>query len=380
MKKFIIGLITFFAIITISLITILIFFIHKGNLRIPTGYTKAKLVNTQSIGLDDINSILIEYKSDDIMFYSSDTEELVLKEYMSFTPTDDQLAMIKKNGNDLIIKGDRGNFNFSFFGSSYYNYVEIYLPESYTDQLSVATSSGNIETDLQFNLNSFEASSISGDISLNEITGDMINLSSSSGNITFSRIQCQSTFETTSTSGDIILKEVIAKDIHVTTTSGNISIGNGEGNRFITSSSGDIQLLDGRGNSDVSTNSGTITMKNTDGIFHVSSSSGDLKITALSGGGSLETTSGEISLNYIEDIPGNVKDLTLSAMSGDITLNLPTSLHFNFNVDTTSGDIRTPFDNNLNFNKKGNHASGVIGDNPQITVEIKTTSGNIKLK
>lgn len=298
----------------------------------------SKLVNTQTLSLDDITSISIWYSSFDVMLYASNTNELIIKEYMNFIPTDNELAQITKNNHSLNIKSGKkdNNFGTSLIPGS--NKVEIYLPADYNGILAIATTSGNISSDLVFNLEQFNAA-------------------------------C--------TSGTIIFNEIKATDINIATTSGNIEVDKADGNRNIASSSGEIKLYNGSGDTHASTTSGNIIIENASGKITTSASSGNIKVNGLSGGGELSTTSGNITLILSDDLNSLTYNLDLTASSGNITLKIPSNLSFNFNAKTTSGDIRTSFDNDLAYNKDGNNTTGTVGSKPSMDIEIVATSGNV---
>lgn len=341
MKKFLITFIAIFSITAISLVGIMIHTIKKGGTNVSFVNPKINLVNTQNIDLENIDSISIKYQSDDITFYTSDTNELILKEYMNFNPDKYQLANIARGSNQIKIKGGNRNFNIGFLFPGHYSKTEVYLPSKYAGILSVGTSSGNIDSDFSFSLATFEASSTSGDISVNEIYAEDITISSNSGNITFLKA---------------------------------------DGKREFSSTSGDIKVFDGTGDSNFSSNSGNITIDKTNGQLKVNASSGDIQITSLSGGGDFNTSSGNLNLEFSEDTNAINDDIKISASSGNVTLKLPSALNFNFTAQTSSGDIRTFYDDGLTYNKKGNHATGTVGDNPDVTIGIKTNSGNIRIQ
>lgn len=380
-KIVIIVLTILLSITMLSFAVISVFNYNTKSMSPSSIFKETTLVNTQTIALNDINSLSVEYHSDDVLFYYGDTDELVLKEYMNFTPSNDQLAKLNQNGDHVTIKGAKKNFNINFsFGNNHNSRAEIYLPSSYSGDLKVTNSSGDIDADLSLNLTTLNAESSSGDIIFSNVSADVVNLTSSSGSIRSNSIEAHSNFAASSTSGDMKLKEVYSENIIVSTSSGSIGIQKAEGNRQISSNSGDIKISDGTGDSIVSSSSGSITLMNVSGQFDIEANSGDIKMEAYSGGGSIKTSSGKITLDYMEDTLSNVNDLKLSSSSGDVNLNLPSLLEFNFTADTSSGDILTFFDKQLSFNKKGNHATGAIGDNPSMDIQVNTTSGTIKVK
>jgi len=337
MKRLGIIFITGFAFISIGLICLLIYSISHGPGTIFTtaGLSSAKLVNTQTISLDGINSIDILYRSDNIDFYISDTDELILKEYKSYTPDDDELAVITKSNNEISIKCETRNyrlFNFGMISSR----VEIFLPIKYSNKLSAETSSGNISSDLTFNLSEFTVESTSGNIRVNEVYAEHIKAKASSGNISF-----------------------------------NVA----EGDREFSATSGNIKVYGGQGDGEFSTSSGNITVEKASGFFDAEASSGNIKVIDSVGGGDINTTSGNITLG----LETMTQDIKVNASSGEVRLTLPDTASFEFTSQTSSGAIRTFFDTMLSFNKKGNRASGTIGDSPEIDVNIETTSGNIRV-
>jgi hypothetical protein len=336
MKRTMMTFIAAFILIAVGLIILMIYAITRGSSGSFTG--GMPLVNEQEIDLEGIDSISFSYSSGEFIFYQSDSEELVLKEYMNYDPEEEALTRINKSGSDLTLRGGREHHNmFSFWFFNHNRRTEIYLPSQYAGKLSVETSSGNINSDLVFRLTEFSASSTSGNIRFNEVYADTIDVSASSGNITF-RIA--------------------------------------EGTRRFEATSGNIRVLGGAGDSDFTASSGNITIENASGHMEVGASSGEIKVLDLNGGGRLETSSGNISL----ELNSLTEDLSVNASSGNVSVSLPDSASFNFSAGASSGDIRTFFDDDLSYNKRGNEAYGAFGDNPRLEVSIETTSGNIRVK
>jgi len=337
MRRMIIGFIIAFAAIAVGLICLLTISISRGTEGFSQGFSNTKLVNTQNISLDEINSINILYQSDDVTFFTSDSEELILKEYMNYTPDDNALSTINKSGSDLTIKNGKQKLRFTafrLFSSS--TRVEIYLPDNYHEKLNIETSSGNINSDLSLTFSEFAASSSSGNIKINEVYSDRISASASSGNITFQ----------------------VA-----------------EGNRQFSTTSGNIKVLDGIGDSNFDASSGNITVKKASGHIEAEASSGNIDIIDSVGGGDLSTTSGNIKF----ELTSLTGDVELTASSGDVRVIFPNEASFDFTAKTSSGDIRTFFDEVLSYNKKGNEASGTVGSSPNIDVNIETSSGNVRV-
>ena len=331
-----------------------------------------QLVNTQQISLENITSIEIEYTSDDVVFYASDTDELILKEYKTYTPEEDELSNITTDGNGVSIRGGRHK-NRIFSIGNHYSRNDIYLPAKYAEELAVTTSSGNITSDLSFNLSQFTSNCHSGDVTLNEVHAKSIKITSSSGNITIQKAEGER--EISSHSGDI---KVYGGNGESTfeASSGNITIEKAVGNLTADANSGNIRIMDSEGEKEVETSSGNITIENSTGVVKATASSGEVEVTALKGAGRISTKSGNIKFE-LKEVNG---DIELEASSGNATLIVPDTITCNFNAEASSGNIKTFFDDQLSINKNRDYASGTIGDNPSINIQMNTMSGNIRVE
>ncbi|MDR2149738.1 MAG: DUF4097 family beta strand repeat-containing protein, partial [Spirochaetaceae bacterium] len=104
------------------------------------------LVNTQEIALENINSVDIAYSWENITLFESDTNTLILKEYMSIDKSN-YYAHISNSGDKIFIKKGSRPFGigigilFNVFNAR----VEVYLPKSYTKNIKIKASSGKIE-------------------------------------------------------------------------------------------------------------------------------------------------------------------------------------------------------------------------------------------
>ena len=72
-------------------------------------------------------------------------------------------------------------------------------------------------------------------------------------------------------------------------------------------------------------------------------------------------------------------DVSLDSGSGSARLTLPKELSFTLEAKSGSGSIHTDFDEVLSYNKKGNEASGVVGENPVCAITVNTKSGKIDI-
>jgi lia operon protein LiaG len=276
------------------------------------------LTDTRTISAANIDTISIKYFSDDITLYASETDEVVIKEYKNYTPKSNQATKVTTGDNKIMIAGDKWCNLFSGLLLQK-SRVEIYLPIDYAGALLVSVSSGDINSELILSLATFTASCSSGDIVLNGIIAENISMSASSG--------------------DIVLNEITAKSISLSASSGDLT----------------LQKATGQLKADVT--------------------SGDIRISAFTGAGKIHASSGNLNLGLLQ-LTGDIK---LGTSSGDVELNIPDTVGFYFEVKASSGDIETYFDDKLTYEKRKKHATGEIGDNARYNLQVKVTSGDVKV-
>ncbi len=377
MRKFIISMVAVFGVIALGLIVLMVTIINSSRLSNSSSYSSARveLVSTRNLSMAGIEQLSLEYSSDDIIFYESDTPELILKEYMNITPDEKELTQIKQSGSKLKLRGgERRQQNLMF---SYYNgYVEVYLPAAYRGSLSTSTTSGDIDTALVLNLSEFAASSSSGQINFNEVYATQISASATSGDIEFEIAEGTRSFS--SSSGSIKIQGGNG-DTSVSSTSGDIMINDNKGELKAEASSGNITIKSAMGSKEIETTSGDIRLSKCSGYLKASSSSGEINVTDLDSAGCFESTSGDIYVSFTDELVTNKEDIEAAASSGQIVMKLPSGLRFDFEAKTSSGKIDTFFDDSLSFQKDGDYASGIVGGNPNFQLNISTTSGDISV-
>jgi DUF4097 and DUF4098 domain-containing protein YvlB len=307
-----------------------------------------ELVNEQEIALDNINSIEIAYHSEDVTLVKSNTDSLLIKEYMNkdnavfyadITNSDGKLTI--KQGNRLFLR--------------IHARVEVYIPELNMKDLTIKTTSGRIKALDEYICSKINMESTSGSISVNTIIADTINLNTTSG---------------------IIYGERIKGNTTVQTTSGGIKLGEVEGTVFLKSSSGRMSGGTINGNINVRTTSGKIIFGDIVGDAFAESLSGRIELNRVSGTITAETTSGSIHCSTTE----NGGNISLASTSGGIYLGIPANNSFNFSSRTTSGHLSTPFSDRLFIPVSDkNSAQGIIGEKNGPNITIKTTSGSIKV-
>ncbi|GHU75599.1 hypothetical protein FACS189461_2150 [Spirochaetia bacterium] len=285
------------------------------------GVSEKDLVNTQELVLENINDISIVYAWENIELFENDTDTLIIKEYMTIDKSD-YYARITNSGNKIRIERGKRPFGLGtgILFNSYSARVEVYLPASYGKNISVKTSSGNIEAAGEFSSTEINIESSSGNMSIKTLAADTINLKATSGNIR----------------GETLT-----------------------------------------GNSTIRTTSGSIVFDNTDGDVSAKSSSGRIELKRVSGGVTAEASSGSIRCAVAE----SSGLISLTASSGSVALKLPRSLAFNFSSRTSSGSVSTPFPDKL-FSPVSDKrlTQGSIGEEPDnLDINLKTSSGSIKV-
>ena len=332
-------------------------------------YVGMHLVLEKEVPIDGIDSISVSYSmnSNDIFLYEGQGDMLVIKEYNEAELSENELSTVSVNGSKLEIKGKRrssrsiraGFFHFGYGGG----YTEVWLPASYKGELALATSSGDITSEMDLVLErDLMSASTSGEITMPDITASNVSLASTSGNVRIENIE-------TDTNGT-------AGDINIATTSGEITVQHVDGNAVFSSTSGNAKIMEGSGERSVSTSSGDIMIDGADGFWKIHSTSGEVWVKGQNDNGSIETTSGDVSLEIVE-LSGT---LDVNTSSGSVNMKLSQDSAFNFSADTASGDINTFFDDDLHFSKRGNSAKGIHGQNPQgNSIRIGTTSGDVRI-
>jgi len=169
-----------------------------------------------------------------------------------------------------------------------------------------------------------------------------------------------------------------ATSVRLESISGSIQIGDHLNQVYTKTVSGNIKLRNIRGNIEVKTTSGKVSGHEINGDIKASSVSGDLAFLDSQGGLSyLHTTSGKIRAE-LKIIDKDASGMSLSTVSGDITLYLPEDASFDLDISTVSGEINSGFKVLIDSVSK-RKLQGEVGTGG-ITIKLKTTSGDISLR
>ncbi len=396
MRNLKISLIVILGVIILGLCRIMAWGMEYGNrggrfFSVGETYSDMQVVLDKEISLDGISNIEILYSenSNDVFFYESEGDTLVVKEYANYELEEKEVSTVAITEDTIEIKGQRRNQQNLFFGGPYgfgysstgWGYTQIGLPASYKGNLTVQTIGGDIRSDCDLNIDgSFIASSISGDMMLPTLSAKSVTLTSTSGDLNTGKkisITSNGTGEITisTTSGDVHA-EFLSGKTTITSTSGDISVEKMDGDVSVSTTSGDVKILDGSGRRSIYTSSGQIIMKNIDDFFDINGSSAEVVVEAKRGEGKVVTSSGDVRVE-LSQLTGN---LEIETVSGEVVTCLSNDSSFEFKADTTSGDINTFFDDDLSFSKKGNSAQGSVGTmEPGYMVQIHTISGDVRV-
>ena len=353
-----------------------------------------ELAGEWEIAAAEIESLYVDYSmnSNDVYLYEGTGENIVIREYVTFKQKEEWFSTIEQNESSLVVKGKRRHFGFFLIGGFNSDaHIEIYLPPSLLAEVDIVTTSGEIRSEKDFeSVRSFAVESSSGDIRLQSVVAEKITAGASSGSITFDYAEGKVSAQ--ATSGDIVFHQIVG-DAAISTSSGDITVKQIEGNITVSATSGDVTLYQAEGDIAASTSSGEIQVLGGAGLRNCSATSGSIRLVDMVGRFDLHTTSGDIYLENgigygeAEASSGDI-DIRLSQLegsldidttSGEVGIRIPSDVSFTFAFDSSSGECITFFDDALSFNKRGTSAKGDYGSNPDMTINISTSSGDVHI-
>lgn len=249
----------------------------------PTG---VELRNTITLSGEQVEDLELSYSSQNIYFYLSDSEDILIQEYLR-SDSDEAKAVVSLKDGKAVVKGGTGRkygifwININMGG---WEKIEVYLPDKMFQTVSVSVSSGNISAQENF-----------------AIQCGKLSLKASSGSI---RLE----------------SSIHAEEVKVQVSSGNIMLKGIEGVVDVEASSGNITLERMRGSGSIETKSGNIRVITED-------ITGDL---------SMEASSGNVTLELPEDIQFHFSAAT---SSGNIKTDFDDSLSYNKRGNEAEGDV-----------------------------------------
>lgn len=218
----------------------------------------------ENIPLDNFNKINVDFSSADIIVQTTNEPNLRVVQKSSGKLKNEEKFTINKENDNIIIKRNTSPVVFSIFNiGNLQERIEIYIPKSYTKDLDIQSSSGNVIFNSDINLNNISCRAGSGNLQgETNINGNDVNLKASSGNIN--------------------VETLISKTYKVNTSSGNIHINSLSGSGDAAASSGNVKInyKDISEYSNVSARSGNVNLVVPKGLsfeFNGRCSSGDIR-------------------------------------------------------------------------------------------------------
>lgn len=241
--------------------------------------------HTLTYEIDNIHDVVISYDEEDITFFESPDDTLIIKEYMTDADSKYYAKVDMDHGYLHVSEGGKPLFG------SFSRHIEVYLPEIYTGSLKVTSTNGNVDfSEVNLEVTSLCIDCSSGKVRIGNAYADTINLSSTSGTLDIVRLE--------------------GKEIDISTTSGEVVCDEISGNVTYVSTSGDIEIK-----------------------------------SAVGEGSYKAENSGILDITYT-DVEG---DLYLYNKNDDVELTLPKDLNFRFEAVTKNGSVSTPFESVLSM-------------------------------
>lgn len=274
-----------------------------------------RLANELTFSLDGVSEVTISYDEESVTFYESGNDALTVREYMTESKRGCYARVEQRGGSIHIREGGKPLLHDGFL-----RYIEVFLPASYQEDLTVTTTDGEIDlTAVRPSLHMLRVDSTSGTVRLGAADARSIRLSTTGGVLDADRLSAD-TVRIDTTSGSFSCKE-LAGDVSYTTTGG----------------SADIQSAAGSGSYRVS-------------------------------------NAGALHVVYTE-VTG---DLSFFNKNDDIFVTLPSDLEFTFEAVTKDGSVSTSFPECLSTEDRT--TSGTVGAHPSVSVKAETNHGTIEVK
>ncbi|NLG05692.1 MAG: DUF4097 domain-containing protein, partial [Clostridia bacterium] len=273
---------------------------HNEWISFSTSDSNLKLVNESSAELKQADKIKIDLSLEEIVLMPTEKDIVEVKEYINYDPADNDPIVIDSDGSIITIRDTNVNHNW-FPQMNKRKKIEIYLPDSFEQNLDIDLKSGELEATMDLKLKNFDIELSSGDIELLQVTAEKTIIDVKSGHLTIEKLDSE-------------------QDVQV--------------------SSGYAGIKDGSGNASYICFSGDIEVTNQKGVVEAEVSSGEIDLTLGEASGSFKTSSGSLSAD-IDRVTG---DLEMDVTSGDVEVNIPEDTTFEFEGNIRSGSIDTYFD------------------------------------
>jgi len=180
--------------------------------------------------------------------------------------------------------------------------------------------------------------------------------------------------EATSGSGELKLSN-IGNEVHARTGSGGLELSSIKGGARVSSGSGTIRAMGIAGGLNALSGSGEVKLElAAAGDVEISTGSGDVNIKGAKGAVRATTGSGEINA---QGTPTG--DWNLHTGSGSVTVEFPENAAFELYARTSSGNIETKLEVSVQGNVGTRELRGKVGSGGAVRVELRTSSGTIRI-
>ena len=314
-----------------------------------------KLVHELLIPVEGLKHICAVYQSDAIYVEDSTEDQVRLREFMTIDDPNLYARHEVKNGELTIVSGSR-----PIFLGGLRTRIELYIPKSFHDKLTLQVTSGSLKVEHLANLKQLITVSKSGSQKLIDTKAHTMHATATSGSVKLE--DCSSdTIVVGVNSGSVKMERVTAEQIIGKTTSGSIkaSHSNFSDSTKLVSNSGSIKIEGSKTN-----------------ILECLTSSGSVKVDTERVQGTFVTTSGSVSVRTRELIG----DVNLKSTSGSSKLHLSSDQKFRFDLRNGSGSAKVKAENREYTKKNSHHKTGYVGSNQGPLVVGESTSGYVVIE
>lgn len=183
---------------------------------------------------------------------------------------------------------------------------------------------------------------------------------------------------------DITITAPTGSHIRVQATSADLMVTGAADRVEARSASGDVSVAEVRGKALVHTASGDIRINRAGSDVDLRTASGDIDLGPIAGDALLHTTSGDIRLGptggniSARSVSGDVRVADamsglaeVNAVTGDVEIGIHPGARASINLSTLTGNTATDFDVSQD---------APDGEVPTLSIKVKTTSGDIRLR
>jgi DUF4097 and DUF4098 domain-containing protein YvlB len=161
----------------------------------------------------------------------------------------------------------------------------------------------------------------------------------------------------------------------------------------LKTSNGSVKLTGGTGKVAVQTSNGSVHVVGATGELRLVSSNGPIAVTGARGKVDAKTSNGSIDLDVDRGVVmahtsngqvrvrGTLADgaHSVTTSNGRIAITLPTDARFKFDASTVNGGIANDFSPAPKSKPAGTSQRGTVGDNPAVSLTLRTTNGGIQI-